>query len=146
MRIRRTAVALVLAAGISAPLTGTAFAADVYNCGNFTYQEEAQAVYDQDKSDPNRLDGDDNDGRACESLPSNGGIAVAAPAANVAPAATSSPTPSANAQVAARPAGAVAAGDGSSESGSTLPYVLGGLAFAGAGGAALAARRSRSNA
>jgi len=41
--------------------------------------------------------------------------------------------------------GAVAAGDGSSAAdGSALPYVLGGLAFAGAGGAALAARRTRS--
>ena len=47
-------------------------------------------------------------------------------------------------QVSAQPAGAVAAGDGSSSTGGSnaLPYVLGGLAFAGAGGAAVAARRS----
>jgi len=47
------------------------------------------------------------------------------------------------------PDGAVAAGDGSSstDQGSTLPYVLGGLAFTAAGGAAFAARRgSRANA
>lgn len=38
------------------------------NCRDFTYQEEAQAVYDADESDPNELDGND-DGIACESLP-----------------------------------------------------------------------------
>ena len=41
------------------------------NCDDFTYQEEAQAVLDADPSDPNGLDGD-NDGIACESLPSSG--------------------------------------------------------------------------
>ncbi len=35
---------------------------------DFTYQEEAQAVYNRDPSDPNGLDAD-NDGIACESLP-----------------------------------------------------------------------------
>ena len=41
------------------------------------------------------------------------------------------------------PAGGVAAGDGSaSTDASTLPYVLGGLAFTAAGGAAFAARRT----
>ena len=147
MRLRSTAVAVVLAAGISIPLAGTAFAADVYNCDNFTYQEEAQAVLDQDRSDPNQLDGTDNDGRACESLPSNGGVAVAASAAASASVAAAAATASPSAQVTARPAGAVAAGDGSSSDSSPLPYVLGGLAFVGAGGAAMAARRSaRSNA
>ncbi|MDP9478033.1 MAG: excalibur calcium-binding domain-containing protein [Actinomycetota bacterium] len=38
---------------------------------DFATQEEAQAVYDQDPSDPNGLD-DDNDGIACETLPSGG--------------------------------------------------------------------------
>jgi hypothetical protein len=36
---------------------------------HFTYQEEAQAVLEQDPSDPNGLDGNDNDGVACEMLP-----------------------------------------------------------------------------
>jgi hypothetical protein len=35
---------------------------------DFTYQEEAQAVYNRDPSDPNGLDAD-NDGIACERLP-----------------------------------------------------------------------------
>src|SRR5215217_5971316 len=54
-------------------LTPPAFAqTDRYDCPDFTYQEEAQAVYEQDRSDPYGLDGD-NDGIACEDLPSRGG-------------------------------------------------------------------------
>lgn len=45
--------------------------ANIYNCSDFSTQEEAQAVYNSDPSDPNRLDGD-SDGIACESLPSGG--------------------------------------------------------------------------
>lgn len=41
---------------------------DIYNCADFEYQEDAQAIFDQDPSDPNRLDGD-NDSIACEGLP-----------------------------------------------------------------------------
>ena len=39
------------------------------DCVDFATQEEAQAVYDQDPSDPNELDGD-KDGVACEALTS----------------------------------------------------------------------------
>nr|WP_192756452.1 excalibur calcium-binding domain-containing protein [Actinopolymorpha pittospori] len=48
---------------------GVANAADDYNCDDFQTQEEAQRVYDQDRSDPNNLDAD-KDGIACEELPS----------------------------------------------------------------------------
>jgi hypothetical protein len=44
---------------------------DLYDCPDFTYQEQAQAIYNQDRSDPYNLDGD-NDGIACEDLPSRG--------------------------------------------------------------------------
>ena len=47
----------------------------ISDCDDFTYQEEAQAVLDADTSDPNRLDGladDQQDGVACETLPSRG--------------------------------------------------------------------------
>ncbi|MCZ2830804.1 excalibur calcium-binding domain-containing protein [Modestobacter sp. VKM Ac-2986] len=142
MRIRRTALALVLAAGISAPLTGTASAAD-RDCPDFASQADAQAAYNAVAGDPERLDRD-NDGIACETEDYDA-AAAPAPAPAAAPAAAA-PAAAPAPQVAARPAGAVAAGDGSSDSSSTLPYVLGGLAFAGAGGAAMAARRSRSNA
>ena len=43
---------------------------DVYNCGNFTTQAEAQAVFDYckgDFGDVHQLDGDGN-GEACEGL------------------------------------------------------------------------------
>jgi hypothetical protein len=39
------------------------------DCSDFSMQDEAQGVLDRDPSDPNRLDGTDNDGIACESLP-----------------------------------------------------------------------------
>jgi micrococcal nuclease len=38
-----------------------------YDCSHFDTHEQAQYVYEQDTSDPHRLDGDD-DGQACESL------------------------------------------------------------------------------
>ena len=40
---------------------------DEYNCGDFEYQLQAQAVLEADSSDPNKLDRDE-DGTACESL------------------------------------------------------------------------------
>ncbi len=48
---------------------------DLYDCEDFTYQEEAQRVYDRDTSDPYGLDGpigeafDGEQGVACEDLP-----------------------------------------------------------------------------
>jgi hypothetical protein len=127
MRVRSTVAAAVLTAAVSVPLTGTASAADL-DCADFPNQAAAQVVLDADPTDPNRLDANDN-GQACESY----GYSSAAAAPG---------------QVTARPVGGVAAGDGSSSAGGTrddgspLPYVLGGLAFAAAGGAAFAARRA----
>ena len=132
MRRSTTAAAGVfITAALSFGFSGTASAADL-NCSDFATQEQAQAVYTQDPSDPNDLDRD-NDGIACESSPS-GGSGVTEDDT------TMGTTP----QVSNTPAGAVAAGDGSSvadQSGS-LPYVLGGVALTAAGGAAFAARRS----
>ena len=140
MRLRSTAAAGVLFAAALSFGTGTAHAADLYNCDDFTYQEDAQDYFNTDVSDPSQLD-DDDDSIACETRPHR--------PAGVAPAAATSSstggTSSTSGQVSTRPVGAVAAGDGSSSAdASALPYVLGGLAFAGAGGAALAARRTRS--
>ena len=125
MRLRNTAAASVLfAAALSFGFTGTANAAD-RDCPDFASQAEAQAAFDAVPGDPERLDAD-NDGQACENY-------------------SYSATTTSGQQVSTRPVGAVAAGDGSSSADSSaLPYVLGGLAFAGAGGAALAARRTRS--
>ena len=44
-------------------------ASDPFDCANFATQEEAQAEYDLDTSDPSGLD-DDSDGIACEELSS----------------------------------------------------------------------------
>jgi len=44
---------------------------DAFNCPDYAFQEEAQAVLVADPTDPNQLDGD-NDGIACENLPSRG--------------------------------------------------------------------------
>ncbi|PVZ07639.1 excalibur calcium-binding domain-containing protein [Actinomycetospora cinnamomea] len=70
--IRRTTAVAVLAVGAMAPLSGSAFAADQYNCSDFDTQEAAQEVYEQDTTDPNGLDRDD-DGVACENNPRSGG-------------------------------------------------------------------------
>src|SRR5215210_5484473 len=50
-----------------------AAAQDILNCSSFATQEEAQAELDRNPSDPNGLDGDD-DGSACEDLPSGGSV------------------------------------------------------------------------
>jgi len=65
-----SALALLMAGGVGAQET-----ADQFDCEDFQYQEEAQAVYDQDPSDPHGLDGpigeasDGVAGVACEELP-----------------------------------------------------------------------------
>src|SRR4051812_16750957 len=90
---RRTSIAagMALAVVSIAPLAGSAHAQDV-NCSDFTYQEDAQSVYNQDPTDPNRLDEDRgaDDGIACEVLPRR---PVATAAASTP--ATSTPTASA---------------------------------------------------
>jgi hypothetical protein len=66
---------------------------DLFRCDDFTYQEEAQEVYDQDTSDPHGLDGpigeafDGEQGVACEDLPHRPGGPVTTPEP------TSSPPP-----------------------------------------------------
>lgn len=68
----RLPAAFLLAFTLSAAAGTAAVAQDDLNCDDFEFQEDAQQVYDQDTSDPNGLDGDDQDGLACESLPSRG--------------------------------------------------------------------------
>ena len=142
MRCRTTAAAGVLfTAALSLGVSGTAHAADTYNCPDFVSQADAQAVYNANPSDPNQLDRD-NDAQACEDhdYVANPGTVTSAMALGT----TSQAAPGTTSQVTSRPAGAVAAGDGSStnDESSALPYVLGGGALTAAGGAACAARRS----
>ena len=69
---------------------------DQFDCADFATQEEAQAVYDQDPSDPTGLDGpigeasDGQAGVACEELLDDGGSTGSA---SPAPTTTSSPAP-----------------------------------------------------
>lgn len=77
--MRKPLLALAGATAVVALQAAPAAAQDQYNCDDFQYQEEAQAVYDEDPSDPHGLDGPVGDessgtpGIACESLPSRGG-------------------------------------------------------------------------
>jgi len=72
---------------------------DIYDCEDFATQEEAQAVYNQDPSDPYGLDGpigeasDGEAGVACEELFENGG-SPSIPTASASPTATSTATAS----------------------------------------------------
>jgi hypothetical protein len=64
-----------------------------FDCETFAYQEDAQLWYDRDHTDPSNLD-DDNDGIACEELPSGptpspGGDGLTTPA----PPSTTTTTP-----------------------------------------------------
>lgn len=58
------------------------------NCANFQFQEDAQAFYDADQSDPEGLDGppgatsDGEPGVPCESLPRRGGSGASPPLLN----------------------------------------------------------------
>ena len=90
------------------------------NCDDFATQEEAQAVLDADPSDPNGLDADD-DGIACEDLPSGGG--------SPAPTTTVVSAPGDDVDDGAAPVGGVATGGGGTapQSGpaSWAPYAAG---------------------
>ena len=128
--MRRTAAGVLVTAVLTLGTAGTANAATDRDCPDFASQAAAQAAFDAVPGDPERLDANDN-GIACENEDY-----AATPA-------TGSAATSGSSQVTTRPAGAVAAGDGSaSEDSSVLPFVLGGAALAAAGGAAVAARRS----
>ena len=65
--VRTFLIVLALAAGLIA--TAQLASAAGHNCPDYDYQEDAQEVLDADPSDPNDLDRD-NDGIACEDLPS----------------------------------------------------------------------------
>jgi len=132
--LRRAAAVAVLSVGAMAPMSGAAFAAD-QDCSDFDTQQEAQAVYDRDTSDPNRLD-DDGDGRACESLPSGS-----------ASSAGDEDGSGSSSQVSQVPSGGADTGGGSAASGSgdTALYAGGGAALAALGRAGWSGARSRAS-
>ncbi len=86
----RKKLLFVLTTAMAVPaMAAPASAVDDQNCSDFRYQEDAQAHLDADPSDPDRLDGNDNDGRACESLPHRS--SAPPPAANPQPVAPPPP-------------------------------------------------------
>lgn len=70
--MRRSALTPALVIVLVIALAPAVVAQDDLNCDDFDTQEEAQQQLDEDPSDPHGLDTDD-DGVACESLPSDDG-------------------------------------------------------------------------
>jgi hypothetical protein len=60
---------------ITGPTAVAAHAQNNLNCSDFATQEDAQAEFNRDPGDPDRLDAD-NDGIACEDLPHRNPTAV----------------------------------------------------------------------
>jgi hypothetical protein len=74
-RVRSAATLSAVAVTALLAFPGVAAAQDL-DCSDFRFQEDAQAEFEKDRSDPNRLDAlgsGAGDGVACESLPRRGG-------------------------------------------------------------------------
>jgi hypothetical protein len=81
MRLPQIFAAIGLAVAASVIASTPAVAAGDLDCSDFQTQAQAQAVYNQDPSDPNRLDAD-GDHIACESG-GGSGVPVSAPQGGV---------------------------------------------------------------
>ncbi|MER5829690.1 excalibur calcium-binding protein [Streptomyces sp. NPDC002130] len=146
---RRTGVMGALFAIVAiVPMADPAHARQDLDCRDFAFQEDAQAVFDADRSDPNRLDEDQgpDDGIACEALPRVGsGVispvrpsASASPSASVGPSRPASPSAPGATAPATAPSRGVRGGAGGALASGPNGWELGiGLTFAV--GAALAA-------
>ncbi|WP_308431746.1 excalibur calcium-binding domain-containing protein [Amycolatopsis acidiphila] len=142
------AIALLGPAPLAFAQTGahTATGADTLNCSDFTYQEDAQAVYNQDPRDPNNLDAD-NDGIACESLPHKPKQTTTKTTTSRKPPTSTTREKAGTGQVKVKPVGGVntGGGDAGSGPGDGTGIALGGIALAGtaAGTVLLVRRRAR---
>lgn len=147
--VRRALLTSAIVCGALFAASPMAIAQNTKNCSDFTYQEEAQEVFDAVPGDPHRLD-ENNDGVACENLPHRP-VAQPSPTPTATPAdpapSTTKPKPStkkpSGSQVKVKPVGGVATGDGSSSSDDSGAYIaLGGVVLVGAAaGTVLVARR-----
>ncbi|MFJ4276326.1 excalibur calcium-binding protein [Streptomyces massasporeus] len=156
MRRRTGAIGTLFAIAAIVPLADPAHARQDLDCRDFAFQEDAQAVFDADPSDPNRLDVDQgrDDGVACEALAHRGIIdpttsPTMSPGASASPSVSPSVGPTAPATVTptAVPTQGVRGGLGGGATSGPTDWEIGiGLAFAA--GAVLTAgyvvRRRRS--
>jgi hypothetical protein len=146
--VRRALLTSAIVCGALFAASPMAIAQDK-NCGDFTYQEDAQEVFDAVPGDPHNLDAN-NDGVACEDRPHRP-VAQPSPTPSTTPAnptpSTSKPKPTttkkpSGSQVKVKPVGGVATGDGSSSDDSGAYIALGGVVLVGAAaGTVLVARR-----
>ncbi|WP_187284345.1 hypothetical protein [Streptomyces sp. uw30] len=86
-----TAITVLVTAG---PVAQVAHARGDLDCRDFAFQEDAQAEFDRDLSDPNRLDEDQgaDDSIACEVLPHRESAVTPLPVRTVLPTSTVLPT------------------------------------------------------
>ncbi|MFI8171458.1 excalibur calcium-binding protein [Streptomyces sp. NPDC086081] len=94
MRRRTGVIGTLLAVAAIVPLSAPAHAQPDRDCRDFAFQEDAQAVFDADRSDPHRLDEDrgPDDGIACEALPRRGS-GIISPTSPAPPSASVTATP-----------------------------------------------------
>jgi micrococcal nuclease len=71
--MRQFPLLAALAVLLALPATASSSHGYDMDCSNFSTQGDAQAHMDAHPGDPDGLDGNDHDGRACESLPAGGG-------------------------------------------------------------------------
>jgi hypothetical protein len=141
MHLRHAAAAAALAGAATLTFASPA-SADHLNCGDFDSQEAAQSVYDADPSDPNGLDGNDDDGLACESLPTGGSALTSSEISDLhATSGGSGDDGGTDDGGMVMPRGGVAAGGGSSAGVDAGMLAAGGAALLAAGGVMVYRRR-----
>lgn len=136
MRRRTGVIGTLFAIAAIVPLADPAHARQDLDCSDFSFQEEAQAVFDADPSDPNRLDEDQgpDDGIACEALPRRGIISpTTSPSPSFSPSAPVTATPTAAPTRGARGGlgGAVASGPSDWDVAIGLTFAAGAAVAAG---------------
>ncbi|MFF7768275.1 excalibur calcium-binding protein [Streptomyces massasporeus] len=134
MRRRTGAIGTLFAIAAIVPLADPAHARQDLDCRDFAFQEDAQAVFDADPSDPNRLDEDQgrDDGVACEALARRGIIDPTTSPPSSSPSTSPSVSPSGSPSVS--PSGSPSAPVTATPTGAPSQGVRGGLGGAVASG------------
>jgi hypothetical protein len=134
MRRRTGVIGTLFAIAAIVPSADPAHAQPDRDCRDFAFQEDAQAVFDADPSDPNRLDEDQgpDDGIACEALPRRG-TGVISPTGQASTPSPVTPTPTTAPSRGARGGlgGAAASGPSTWDVGVGLAFAAGATLAAG---------------